>query len=312
MKSYANNQSFEIAREPADISFEDFCRRYYDTEQPVIIENVGVNWPARKRWHESYLRQKLSQETSAKAASLWYWMERNTLKEDYQTPAIIDQLIDSNNVFPRTEIMRIWLHHKGNISSWHYDANMVNVFNVQVTGRKQWLLVSPDTPLACYPFINFAVMDGNDEKNLRNKVCSQFYLEEGDMLYIPPLWFHKVISCRQENISLNWIFTKKQTSVVSKTLKRELERYFLQEYLSGHRFQWVQNGFKALNTRIPGYLRWKWRYPEMIKTPVKRRRFPLIRRTLNEMAVLAKVLRHAGKISPYIASLKPVKKLERP
>ncbi len=313
MKTAGNSQGnyFEIARENADISFDNFCKRYYDTEQPVIIENVGYDWPARKRWNEAYIREKLAKEPTAKAASLWYWMERETLNDDYQSPEIINKLLDSTEVFPRTEIMRIWLHHKGNISSWHYDANMVNVFNVQVTGRKEWLLVSPDTPLACYPFINFAVMDGNDEKNLRNKVVSRFMLNEGDMLYIPPLWFHKVIACEEENISVNWIFTKKETSVTSKTLIRELERYFLQEYLSGHRFNWVQNAFKTFNANIPGYLRWKWRYPEMIKTPVNRRRLPLIRRTLDELVVLGKVLRHASKISPYIDSLKPIKKLEK-
>ncbi len=312
MQSSINHKSFEIARESAQISFDDFCKRYYDCEQPVIIEKVGAGWPARKRWNEAYIREKLARESSAKAASLWYWMERETLNEDYHSPAIINQLLDSDKVFPRTEIMRIWLHHKGNVSSWHYDANMVNVFNVQVTGRKEWLLVSPETPLACYPFVNFAVMDGNDQKNLRNKIHTRFYLNEGDMLYIPPLWFHKVISCEEENISLNWIFTKKETSVTSRTLKRELERYYLQEYLSSHRFKWVQNAFETVNANIPGYLRWKWRYPEMIKTPVKRRRLPLIRRTFNELAVLGKVLRHANKISPYIDSLKPIRKLEKP
>lgn len=132
------------------------------------------------------------------------------------------------------------------------------------------------------------------------------------MLYVPPLWFHKVISKGEENISLNWILTKKETEVSSKTLLRELERYQLQEYLSKHRFGWVESMFKVINTKVPGYLRSKWLYPAMIKTSQPRRRFGLIRRALSELAALGKSLWHANKVSLYFDNLKPVKKLDRP
>lgn len=306
-----NKGFFEIAREGSDISFASFVQRYYQSEQPVIIENVGKKWPAIQLWTEDYIREKLSKESTAKAASLWYWMEKGTLDKDYETPEIINQFLDSPEVFPRTELMRIWIHQQGNVSSWHYDANMVNVFNIQVTGKKEFVLVSPETPLDCYPFTSFAIMDDNDERIFRKKIYTRATLNEGDMLYIPPLWFHKVFSLGAENINLNWIFTKKETSVLSKTLTRELERYSLQTYLSTHRYQWVQKAFQNANAKIPGYLRWKWRYPEMIRTPQLPRRLSLLRRTLNELSVLGKVLWHAKKIQPYIDNLRPVKKLER-
>ena len=300
---------FDIAREPADITFEDFNKNYFEREQPVIIENVTADWTAPNIWTEDYIRAELTKEKTAKAASLWYWMERGTLEHDYKTPQIIENLLDSPNIFKRTELMRIWIHGENNVSSWHYDANMVNVFNVQVTGQKEWILVSPETPVACYPFVNFGVMGDSEEKTLQGKTYCHFKLNEGEMLYVPPLWFHKVTSCKEENISLNWIFTKKETSVTSKTLLRELERYFLQQYLSEHRFKWVRNTFDTINKNIPGYLRWKWRYPEMIKTPYNTRRFQLTRRTFNELAVLGKVIRYARIIQPYIDNLKTIKKL---
>jgi len=306
-----NKGYFEIAREPASISIDEFTQKYYETETPVIIENIGENWPAISLWNEDYIRQKLAKDKSAKAASLWYWMEKGTLEEDYETPEIIDQLLHADDVFPRTELMRIWAHKKGNVSSWHYDANMVNVFNVQMTGKKEWLLVSPDTPLTCYPFTSFAVMDDNDKNIFRNKTYTQVILNKGDMLYIPPLWFHKVFSLDEENLNLNWIFTKKQTNIKSITLVRELDRYALQSYLSEHRYQWVQNAFVKMNRNIPGYLRWKWRYPEMIKTPVKPRVLPLVRLTLHEIKSLVKVFWHANKIKPYLESIRSIKKLER-
>ncbi len=312
--SYQHNKNkgyFEIAREPASITLDAFREKYFRTETPVIIEGIGQNWPAITSWSEDYIRQKLSKNKTAKAASLWYWMEKGTLEEDYETPDIIDQLIHSKDVFPRTELMRIWAHKKGNVSSWHYDANMVNVFNVQMTGKKEWLLVSPETPLTCYPFTSFAVMDNNDKNIFKKKKYTQVILNKGDMLYIPPLWFHKVFSLDDENLNLNWIFTKKQTDVKTSTLIRELDRYALQTYLSEHRFQWVQNAFIKMNQNIPGYLRWKWRYPEMIKSPVKPRFLGLMRLTLHEIKSLAKVFWHAKKINPYLEGIRSIKKLER-
>jgi hypothetical protein len=129
------------------------------------------------------------------------------------------------------------------------------------------------------------------------------------MLYIPPLWFHKVISLEKENLNLNWIFTKKKTDIITKTLLRELDRYALQSYLSNHRFNWVQNVFTKINARIPGYLRWKWRYPEMIKTPVKPKFLHLLRLNIKEILTLGKVLLHVNKIGPYINSIRKIKKL---
>lgn len=301
---------FEIARESADISFEHFCRHYFDTERPVIIEGIASQWNATNVWTEDYIREKLADEPSAKAASLWYWMERDTLNQDYTMPEIIERLIDSPQIIPRdTLLMRLWVHFKGNVSSWHYDANLVNVFNIQITGLKEWIIISPDTPLASYPFLSFAVMGETDEKILKNKRYAKFDLKQGDMLYLPPLWYHKVVSKEEENISVNWIFTKKKTKVLSKTLIRELERYHLQDYLSNHRYEFVRNTFNSINKNMPAYLRWKWRYPEMIETPHIPRKFQLIRRTFNEMAVIGKVIRYSNKIRPYIDNLKPIKKL---
>jgi hypothetical protein len=186
---------------------------------------------------------------------------------------------------------------------------LVNVFNIQVTGSKEWIIISPETPLASYPFLSFAVMGESDEKMLKNKRYARFNLKQGEMLFVPPLWYHKVISKEDENISVNWIITKKKTEVVTKTLIRELERYHLQDYLSNHRYEFVRKGFDYINKNMPAYLRWKWRYPKMIETPHIPRKIQLIRRTFNEMAVIGKVIRYASRIQPYIDSLKPIKKL---
>ncbi|MGE0556877.1 MAG: cupin-like domain-containing protein [Burkholderiales bacterium] len=301
---------FNVAREQADIPFSTFCERYFDTETPVVIEKAGADWPAGKVWTEKYVHDQLSRDPSAKSASLWYWIEKGTLEKDYETPRVVSGFAGRPDIFPRNELMRIWIHRRGNVSSWHYDANMVNVLTVQVIGQKEWFLVSPETPLDCYPFTNFAILDGNDEKIFRRSIYTKVILNAGDLLYVPPLWFHKVYSLGEENINLDWIFTKRETAVCTRTLTRELERYSIEDYFSRHRFRFVRNAFQFINSRIPGYLRWKWRYPEMIRTPLTPRRLGGVRRTLSEMAVLGKVLWHAQKIRPYIRNLRPPRRLE--
>ncbi len=314
MKKACNktNGYFEIAREASDLSFDEFSRKYYDVEQPVVIEGVGLDWLARHKWSESYLHEKLSGESSASAASLWYWMDRGGLEEDYDTPSIVSRSLDSEKVFPRSQSIRVWIHQKGNVSSWHYDGSLVSVFNAQVKGRKEWLLVSPETPLDCYPFTNFAIIDGKDEEQIfQNKICTKFILNEGDMLFLPPLWFHKVLSCDDLNVNINWLFTKKESHVVTKSLVRELQRYGLLEFFTKNRFSIIRTTFKKLNARLPGYLKITWRYNEMIQSTYKIKRFDLVKRVLKEWYLGVKVLVHIDKIKPYLKTIRSVKKLEK-
>jgi hypothetical protein len=294
---------FDIARESADITYDDFVKKYYDVEQPVLIEGIGQDWPATKCWSEPYLRSKLANKKDASVASLWYWMNRDTLGEDFDTPDLINQTLDRPDLLPRNQHIRIWVHKQGHVSSWHYDSNIISVFNLQVTGSKEWFLVSPDTPFECYPYTTFGVIkDESDEESLLDKQYTRFMLKEGDLLYLPPLWFHKVLALDEENISLNWVFTKKETKVTSKTLEREYERYALSEYLSGHRFSLVRKAFAKINEKIPGYLYWKWRYDEMIRTPLPKKRFALLRRVLKETAGLWPLLLNVKALRSYLKS----------
>jgi len=310
-KNKTTSGYFKIAKESPDISFEAFWDKYILTEQPLIIENIASDWKARRCWTEDYLQKKLSEEPSAKEATLWYWMALDTLSEYYDTPTIVEKTMKSTDIFPRKLAMRIWVHQQGNVSSWHYDANMVGVFNVQVTGSKQWLLVSPDTPLDCYPFTNFGILDGKGDELFRNKIYTRFTLNEGDMLYLPPLWLHKVESCGEENISLNWVFTKKETQIITKMFIRDYERYFIYDYLNKHRFGFLRHMVHKINALLPNYLRIVWLYQELIKTPYVASPFKLMARIAKESAVLPKVILHINKIKPYMKTVKSVKRLKK-
>lgn len=302
---------FEIAKEPSSLSFDTFWQRYAEPEQPFIIEGIASAWPAEACWNGRYLHEKLAEEPLAKEAFLWYWLQKGALAGDYETPAIVEKSIESSEVYPRTQVMRIWIHEKGNLSSWHYDANMVNVFNVQVTGRKKWYLIAPETPIDCYPFTNFGVLDGQGETIFRNKRYTEFTLKAGDLLFLPALWFHKVEACDEENISLNWVFTKKATRIITPAFKREYDRYFLAEYFLNHRYPIFRNLFNKLNNKLPNYLRVLWQDREMIRSPYRSSVFYLMRTFLREMAVLPSVVFNAKRIRPYLGAVKRVKRLNR-
>ena len=34
--------------------------------------------------------------------------------------------------------IRVFAHPRGNVTTWHYDGNGLNVLNLQVSGKKHW------------------------------------------------------------------------------------------------------------------------------------------------------------------------------
>lgn len=302
---------FPIAREGADLSFRDFHERYFVPEQPVIIEGVGAGWPARNRWTSDYLVRALSREPSAIAGDLWYWVDNGAMPDDFAPPELVQQLTNGDDCFPRNKNVRIWVHAGGNDTPWHYDVDLVNIFNVQVTGSKEWFLLSPQAPPRCYPWGNFAIIDRPAERMVDGRVHTRFTLHEGDMLYLPPSWFHRVVSCEAENIALNWAMTKRKTSVVSAAMAREIEMYALQNYLAQHRWAFVRKAFDRIYFAVPDFLRIRWHYDEMIETPYIPGAGALWKRLFAELAALGPTLRHAGKARAAMRRASYVRRLEK-
>jgi 5-methylcytosine-specific restriction endonuclease McrBC regulatory subunit McrC len=154
-------------------------------------------------------------------------------------------------------------------------------------------------------------LDGKGEKACQHKIHTHFMLNEGDMLFLPALWFHYVESCGEENISLNWVFTKKAAQVATEGLKRDYERYLIAEYFLKHPYQFNRQLFRLINGVLPNYLRIIWQYDEMVKTPYSANLLNLMARVLKELSALPKMMFHVSKIRPYLKSIKSVKRLEK-
>ena len=293
---------FEVARVDADIGHEEFRKSFVEPELPVIVQGVGRHWPARKKWTATYLQSSLCGAPKVQHHVVYYLMTTDALREDYDLPQVVSKLLNCPSVFPQEMNTRIWLNRGGNVSHWHYDADIMSVFNAQIKGRKQWRLISPDTPPPCYPFSNFAVFD-DESRILRNKRHTMFTLEEGDMLYVPPLWFHSVAALDEENINLNWTFTKRETQVKSRTLTRQIESYVVHRYFERHPVAPIRQIYAWFLEMFPAYLVIAWRYDDLMDSPVDCSLTTLVGRVFKELGMLGKTLLSIPRMRAYLKTL---------
>jgi len=101
-----------------------------------------------------------------------------------------------------------------------------DALNVQLKGKKRFVLLSPETPLGCYAFSHYVRRFYEGMRALdAHHDYTVFDLAAGDMLFLPRYWFHTVESQEEININLNWLWTDLDTPVVpsSRTAIRERE-----------------------------------------------------------------------------------------
>ncbi len=215
--------SFSIDRVPADIGFDAFDRVYFAPERPVIISGIGPVIQRSDDLSIGNIRERIVETGLAAVNTVWFEGPAEMLESLAGTPEIVARVLaDSHR---RANHCRLWLNGAGNLTPSHYDGNLLYVFNLQLKGRKEWRIVSPHTPLRNYPFSRGALFRSKDGGLPRQHGIeyADFALEEGDMLYLPPLWHHAVKATAESNINVNWVATRKSGFVESKTLRRERE-----------------------------------------------------------------------------------------
>ncbi|XP_011300514.1 lysine-specific demethylase 8 isoform X2 [Fopius arisanus] len=121
------------------------------------------------------------------------------LKEDFSIPDYCSFSDNTEDSFPD---INAWFGPKGTVSPLHYDPK--NNLLCQVFGCKRVILYHPNDSNNLYPYdtrllCNTAQVDPinpdydnfPDFKYARGMMC---YLNEGEMLFIPPGWWHHVVS----------------------------------------------------------------------------------------------------------------------
>ncbi|KJE91146.1 hypothetical protein CAOG_02325 [Capsaspora owczarzaki ATCC 30864] len=133
--------------------------------------------------------------------------ERETLLRDLQG---LEQL----QVSDEGRVSNLWIGRRGIVTSTHYDATF-NFF-VQLRGRKRFTLLPPSTSMYLYPClhphyghaqVNISSLNPQAELvNFPGFARAEVYTAElgpGDMLYLPPFWFHQVETLEPDSLSVN-------------------------------------------------------------------------------------------------------------
>ncbi|GAB4530506.1 MAG: cupin-like domain-containing protein [Roseibium sp.] len=260
----------------------EFLEKYVDPEQPLLIKGLARDWPARSRWTRDRLRADLHGHPDVKDRGVFFLSRKPVLEQDIVMPDFLKAILTSDQVMPDSIAWRFWVNNRNNRTEFHYDTNAENVITVQVKGRKEWVLVSPETPLPCYPFTNFGLLR-DEARLLKGKHYYKFDLEEGDLLYVPPLWYHRAVAKEEQNININWTFTKRHTSVVTREFRRDIERCGLLDSFKHHKSALVRGTYSRVIRALPNVGGIGWGLKSFISSPYKPSRWALVKRFFAEL-----------------------------
>ena len=211
----------------ATITREDFLKKYFKPQKPVIIERFIEDWPAYHKWNLDYMaevagekqvplyddrpvdykdgfnephaRMKmrdyialLKREPTKYRIFLWNILkEVPQLQEDYKWPDFGLRLMKG--------LPMLFFGGENSYTFMHYDIDLANIFHFHFHGKKQVILFDQDQNDYLYKIphslitredINFA--DPDLEKWPALKMAKGFIgnLEHGNVLYMPEGYWH--------------------------------------------------------------------------------------------------------------------------
>lgn len=180
----------------------------------VGAQYVDKDWSQELVKFENFLERQMSDNTCNRVE---YLAQHNlfdqipALKEDIRTPeyCCLSNFDDNSSLVE----IKAWLGPSGTISTMHQDPK--HNLLCQVIGAKKIILAAPDEADNLYPYEGKMLQNTSqvDAENLdferfplaRNVKFFSVTLLEGDVLYIPPKWWHYVRSLsRSMSVSFWW------------------------------------------------------------------------------------------------------------
>ncbi|EOY32544.1 2-oxoglutarate (2OG) and Fe(II)-dependent oxygenase superfamily protein isoform 1 [Theobroma cacao] len=246
--------SSKIVGRRSALSLEGFLREYFLSGSPVIITDCMTHWAARTRWNDmDYLRRVagdrtvpvevgknyLCSEWKQELITFSQFLERvqsNGCRSKVPTYLAQHQLFDQINEL-RKDIsipdycyagggelrsLNAWFGPAGTVTPLHHDPHH-NVL-AQVVGKKYVRLYSASYSEELYPYsetmlnnssqVDLDNMDDVEFPKVRDLEFLDCILEEGEMLYIPPKWWHYVRSLTT-SFSVSFWWSDSGSSAVS-------------------------------------------------------------------------------------------------
>ncbi|KAL9255327.1 Lysine-specific demethylase JMJ30-like protein [Drosera capensis] len=184
-----NSLSSKIAEKHSALSLEAFLRVYFLPGTPVIISDSMDYWPARSKWSDlDYLKNVAGYRTVP--------VEIKELRKDILIP---DYCCAGGG---ELRSLNAWFGPAGTVTPLHHDPHH-NIL-AQVVGKKYVRLYPASLSEELYPHEETMLhnssqvdLDNIDEEAFPKVKDVEFWdciLDEGEMLYIPPKWWHYVRS----------------------------------------------------------------------------------------------------------------------
>ena len=221
----------QLAVERVDnLGKEEFLANYKRAEKPVVIEKLTEAWPAREKWNIDYIKEvagenivplydskpskdnkhqhapaiqiKLKKyfemlEHGEKDLRLFFYNILSgapELVKDFSYPDI------GLPFFKKLPVL--FAGGKGAKVQMHFDIDFADIFLCHFGGTKRVLLISPEQTRFMYqvPFsfsslfdVDFDNLDYEKYPALKFLQAEVAYLEHGDVLYIPPGYWHYIV-----------------------------------------------------------------------------------------------------------------------
>jgi ribosomal protein L16 Arg81 hydroxylase len=217
------------------LSPEEFQRQYLRANQPVVLEGIADDW--KERWTPDLLKEKYGELPILCETKDFYVHDKRQMRIPLRS--VIDSLLSSSqeyrvrtssflsqvpelqeefkrykhfeSFFPQGKLRRtFWLAPAGNSTALHHDGNYNNL-NVQVYGRKRFIIMPPGNYKSLYShFFSESPIDPRDPDLERYPKFAEVEpcettLNPGDVLYLPQFWWHFVIAL-ELSININtWV-----------------------------------------------------------------------------------------------------------
>ncbi|WP_353931421.1 cupin-like domain-containing protein [Okeanomitos corallinicola TIOX110] len=150
--------------------------------------------------------------TQENKSDQYYYLQQNPIKLMF--PELLPDIEVPDYISQKSFIVsNLWIGTGGNTTPLHWDAAQ-NIL-CQVRGRKKLLLFAPNQTPFLYPhsvdskaphlsYLNIDKPDFDKFPKFKEAQVIECVLEPGEMLFMPPFWWHQVYSLEQVNIAVNF------------------------------------------------------------------------------------------------------------